>query len=36
LFDRLGYNGWIGCEYRPEGETRAGLGWAGEYGIGKS
>ena len=33
LFDRLGYDGWVGCEYRPEGETRAGLGWAGEYGI---
>ncbi len=33
LFDRLGYDGWVGCEYRPEGETRAGLGWAREYGI---
>ena len=34
LFDELGYTGWIGCEYRPRGETRAGLGWAGRYGIG--
>ena len=30
--DRLGYTGWIGCEYRPragtaEGATRQGLGW---------
>ncbi len=25
--DRLGYDGWIGCEYRPAGETAAGLGW---------
>ncbi|MCL4756978.1 MAG: hydroxypyruvate isomerase [Rhodocyclaceae bacterium] len=25
--DRLGYSGWIGCEYRPLGATRAGLGW---------
>ncbi|MBT3925392.1 MAG: hydroxypyruvate isomerase family protein [Rhodospirillaceae bacterium] len=33
LFDRLGYDGWIGCEYRPAGETRAGFGWASEYGI---
>ncbi len=33
LFDWLGYDGWVGCEYRPEGETRAGLGWASEYGI---
>ena len=25
--DRLGYAGHIGCEYRPAGETVAGLGW---------
>ncbi len=25
--DRLGYDGWIGCEYRPAGDTWAGLGW---------
>lgn len=25
--DRLGYAGFIGCEYRPKGETTAGLGW---------
>ena len=25
--DRLGYAGWIGCEYKPAGETVAGLGW---------
>ena len=25
--DRLGYSGWVGCEYRPAGDTRAGLGW---------
>ena len=34
LFDEIGYSGWIGCEYRPKGETRAGLGWARRYGIG--
>jgi 2-dehydrotetronate isomerase len=33
LFDELGYSGWIGCEYRPKGETKAGLGWARRYGI---
>ena len=33
LFDELGYSGWIGCEYRPRGETRAGLGWAKRHGI---
>jgi hydroxypyruvate isomerase len=30
LFDRmdaLGYDGWVGCEYRPKGETAAGLDW---------
>jgi len=25
--DELGYRGWVGCEYRPAGETVAGLGW---------
>lgn len=23
----LGYDGWVGCEYQPAGETVAGLGW---------
>ncbi len=27
LMDQLGYDGWVGCEYRPKGETVAGLGW---------
>jgi hydroxypyruvate isomerase len=32
LLDRLGYAGWVGCEYRPAhggipGGTSAGLGW---------
>jgi len=34
LFDEIGYQGWIGCEYRPKGDTLAGLGWAKKYGIG--
>ena len=34
LFDEIGYQGWIGCEYRPKGDTIAGLGWAKKYGIG--
>ena len=25
--DRLGYAGWIGCEYKPASTTLAGLGW---------
>ena len=35
LIDRLGYPGWIGCEYRPRlttpGGTSAGLGWFQPY-----
>jgi hydroxypyruvate isomerase len=29
--DRLGYGGWIGCEYKPATTTDAGLGWARPY-----
>ena len=25
--DRMGYTGWIGCEYKPATTTEAGLGW---------
>ena len=35
LLDELGYQGFVGCEYRPKGETRAGLGWAEKYGFNK-
>ena len=31
--DALGYAGWVGCEYRPEAGTEAGLGWARRWGI---
>ena len=34
LLDELGYDGWVGCEYRPRGKTLDGLGWARRYGIG--
>jgi hydroxypyruvate isomerase len=27
VLDALGYSGWVGCEYRPAGATRDGLGW---------
>lgn len=30
LLDELGYDGWIGCEYIPAGDTVAGLGWRQE------
>ena len=29
--DRIGYRGWIGCEYNPEGDTLEGLKWAKPY-----
>jgi hydroxypyruvate isomerase len=25
--ERIGYDGWIGCEYHPAGRTEDGLGW---------
>jgi hydroxypyruvate isomerase len=27
LLDELGYEGWVGCEYKPRGDTLEGLGW---------
>jgi hydroxypyruvate isomerase len=33
--DRLGYAGWIGCEYKPRGKTEDGLGWGKRYGLGR-
>ena len=34
LIDRLGFQGWVGCEYRPKGNTLESLDWAKPYGIG--
>jgi 2-dehydrotetronate isomerase len=31
--DRLGYAGWIGCEYKPRARTEDGLAWARAYGV---
>lgn len=31
--DSLGYAGWIGCEYRPAGDTVAGLAWRSRYNV---
>ena len=33
VLDRLGYDGYVGLEYKPKTTTGAGLGWAGRYGI---
>ena len=29
--DALGYSGWVGCEYNPQGDTLQGLKWARPY-----
>jgi hydroxypyruvate isomerase len=29
--DGLGYDGWIGCEYKPRADTRTGLGWIQQF-----
>lgn len=31
FLERIGYQGWIGCEYKPATTTDAGLGWARPY-----
>ena len=33
--DRLGWAGWVACEYRPRARTEDGLGWGRPYGIAK-
>jgi hydroxypyruvate isomerase len=33
--DRIGYAGWVACEYRPRGRTEDGLGWGRAWGIGE-
>ena len=29
----IGYRGWIGCEYKPQAGTVAGLGWIAQHGL---
>ncbi len=31
--EALGYDGWVGCEYRPAAGTRQGLGWGRAHGL---
>ncbi len=33
VLDEVRYPGWVGCEYHPAGNTRAGLGWAKRWGC---
>ena len=31
--DAIGYTGWVGCEYRPAGDTVAGLAWRTRFQV---
>uniref|UniRef100_A0A8D0GL29 Putative hydroxypyruvate isomerase n=1 Tax=Sphenodon punctatus TaxID=8508 RepID=A0A8D0GL29_SPHPU len=31
LLETLGYDGYVGCEYKPQGDTLEGLGWLRSY-----
>ena len=31
--DALGYDGWIGCEYKPRAGTDEGLAWVRKLGV---
>jgi hydroxypyruvate isomerase len=31
--EKLKYEGWVGCEYRPRGDTDQGLGWMDRMGM---
>jgi hydroxypyruvate isomerase len=31
--DAMGYDGWVGCEYKPRSGTLEGLGWRAEHGL---
>lgn len=33
LLDEIGYDGWIGCEYKPRAGTVEGLGWRAAHGV---
>ena len=31
--DAMGYDGWVGCEYKPKAGTVEGLGWRAAHGV---
>ena len=33
FLDAIGYSGWIGCEYKPKGNTTEGLVWRSAHGV---
>jgi hydroxypyruvate isomerase len=33
MLDEIGYDGWVGCEYKPRAGTVDGLGWRSAHGL---
>jgi hydroxypyruvate isomerase len=33
FLDTIGYDGWVGCEYKPRASTIDGLGWRAAHGV---
>jgi len=33
MLDEIGYDGWVGCEYKPRAGTAQGLHWIGDHGL---
>ena len=33
MLDEIGYDGWVGCEYKPKAGTVEGLGWRTAHGV---
>jgi hydroxypyruvate isomerase len=33
MLDEIGYDGWIGCEYKPKAGTVEGLHWRADHQI---
>ena len=33
VLDRIGFAGWVGCEYRPAGRTEDGLSWLRQFDV---
>jgi hydroxypyruvate isomerase len=33
VLEQLGYDGWIGLEYKPAGNTKEGLKWVQEFNM---
>ncbi|MDY0976422.1 hydroxypyruvate isomerase [Massilia sp. CFBP9012] len=33
MLDEIGYEGWVGCEYKPKAGTAQGLHWIGDHGL---